>query len=145
MMKAQGKSDEEIYEYQLKNINARIISNQLLEANTQAQINNLRAKGNLNDAQKKELKALEEYNNTLANENNALAGQRYDLIVDHRIKKQQEETDKTKENANKAADAYKKAEEEKTRKKEQEAEKRDRKSTRLNSSHSAKSRMPSSA
>ena len=124
MMKAQGKSEEEIYEYQLKNINARIKSNQLLEANTQAQINNLRAKGNLNDAQKKELKALEEYNNTLANENNALAGKRYDLIVDHRIKKQQEETDKTKENANKAADAYKKAEEEKTRKKEQEAEKR---------------------
>ena len=49
--------------------------------------------------------------------NNALAGQRYDLIIDHRIKKQQEETDKTKENTNKAADAYKKAEEEKTRKK----------------------------
>ena len=124
MMKAQGKSEEDIYEYQLKNINARIKSNQQLEANTQAQINNLRAKGNLNDAQKKELKALEEYNNTLANENNALAGQRYDLTIDHRIKKQQEETDKSKENANKAADAYNKAEEEKTRKKEQEAEKR---------------------
>lgn len=124
MMKAQGKSEDDIYEYQLKNINARIKSNQLLEANTQAQINNLRAKGNLNDAQKKELKSLEEYSNTLANENNALAGQRYDLTVDHRIKKQQEETDKQKENADKAADAYNKSEEKKTRDKEEEAEKR---------------------
>ena len=124
MMKAQGKSEEDIYEYQLKNINARIKSNQQLEANTQAQINNLRAKGNLNDAQKKELKALEEYNNTLANETNALAGQRYDLTIDHRIKKQQEETDKAEENAKKASDAHKKSEEENTRKKEEEAEKR---------------------
>ena len=124
LMKAQGKSEDDIYNYTLKTINAKIAENSAYEKNTQARIDNLKATGNLNAAQKKELQALQAHNNELANENNALAGQRYDLIVDHRIKKQQEETDKTKENANKAADAYKKAEEEKTRKKEQEAEKR---------------------
>ena len=124
MMKAQGKSEDDIYNYTLQTINAKIAENAAYEKNTQARIDNLKASGNLNDAQKKELQALQAHNNELANENNALAGQRYDLIVDHRIKKQQEETDKTKENADKAADAYKKSEEEKTRKKEQEAEKR---------------------
>lgn len=124
MMKAQGKSEDDIYNYTLQTINAKIAENAAYEKNTQARIDNLKATGNLNAAQKKELQALQAHNNELANENNALAGQRYDLIVDHRIKKQQEETDKAKENANKAADAYKKAEEEKTRKKEQEAEKR---------------------
>lgn len=124
MMKAQGKSEDDIYNYTLQTINAKIAENAAYEKNTQARIDNLKATGNLNDAQKKELQALQAHNNELANENNALAGQRYDLIVDHRIKKQQEETDKAKDNASKAADAYKKAEEEKTRKKEQEAEKR---------------------
>ena len=124
MMKAQGKSEDDIYNYTLQTINAKIAENAAYEKNTQARIDNLKASGNLNAAQKKELQALQAHNNELANENNALAGQRYDLIVDHRIKKQQEETDNQKENANKAADAYKKAEEEKTRKKEQEAEKR---------------------
>ena len=124
MMKAQGKSEDDIYNYTLQTINAKIAENAAYEKNTQARIDNLKASGNLNAAQKKELQALQAHNNELANENNALAGQRYDLIVDHRIKKQQEETDKQKDNADKAADAYKKAEEEKTRKKEQEAEKR---------------------
>ena len=124
MMKAQGKSEDDIYNYTLQTINAKIAENAAYEKNTQARIDNLKATGNLNDAQKKELQALQAHNNELANENNALAGQRYDLIVDHRIKKQQEETDKQKDNADKAADAYKKSEEEKTRKKEQEAEKR---------------------
>ena len=124
MMKAQGKSEDDIYDYTLQTINAKIAENSAYEKNTQARIDNLRATGNLNDAQKKELQALQAHNNELAKENNALAGKRYDLIVDHRIKKQQEETDKQKDNADKAADAYNKAEEEKTRKKEKEAEKR---------------------
>jgi hypothetical protein len=124
MMKAQGKSEDDIYNYTLQTINAKIAENAAYEKNTQARIDNLKATGNLNAAQKKELQALQAHNNELANENNALAGKRYDLITDHRIKKQQEETDKAKDNASKAADAYKKAEEEKTRKKEQEAEKR---------------------
>lgn len=124
MMKAQGKSEEEIYNYTLKTINAKIAENAAYEKNTQARIDNLKASGNLNAAQKKELQALQEKNNELAKENNELAGKRYDLIIDHRIKKQQEETDKTKENANKAADAYKKSEDKKTRDKEEAAEKR---------------------
>ena len=124
MMKAQGKSEDDIYDYTLQTINAKIAENAAYEKNTQARIDNLKATGNLNAAQKKELQALQAHNNELANENNALAGQRYDLIVDHKIKKQQEETDKQKENADKAADAYNKSEEKKTRDKEEEAEKR---------------------
>lgn len=122
MMKAQGKSEEDIYEYQLKNINARITSNQLLEANTQAQINNLRAKGNLNDAQKKELKALEEYNNTLANENNALAGQRYDLTANNEIRKQQEVTDANKKAEEQRTEDSRKSAEDRKRIAEEEAD-----------------------
>ena len=117
MMKAQGKSEDDIYNYTLQTINAKIAENAAYEKNTQARIDNLKATGNLNAAQKKELQALQAHNNELAKENNALAGQRYDLTVDHRIKKQQEETDK-------ATDAYNKSEEKKTRKKEEEAEKR---------------------